>query len=221
MAIIKILNQLYLIDGLLSDNRNQKIHHRQGDFGGACAIYSTMMALQLEGFIKCEQLNPSYRLDRRKPIESFIAQYVADKGFIRDGYHLKKLCKEVMATFPQCKAEYIDTTKKSKINDRIADIKGCIDENIPVVIGIDWDNYHNGHALLAIGYEENNDRVTKILCIDPGYDIPDLCYWNVYIDTEYRKGRFCCKYNAIGRVSPLDDSDNVELRDYLCLYKNE
>lgn len=45
MSNIKILNQLSLHYGYLEDKRRQYIHHRQGDLGGACAVYSTMMAL--------------------------------------------------------------------------------------------------------------------------------------------------------------------------------
>ena len=76
MVNIKILNQLHLTEGLLCDTRFQNIHHHQGDFGGTCAIYSTMMALQLEDLIRYEQLEQFYRLDRRNPTKKFIAQYV-------------------------------------------------------------------------------------------------------------------------------------------------
>lgn len=37
------------------------------------------------------------------------------------------------------------------------------------------------HAMLAIGYEVQNETVTKIFCLDPGNMISDYSYWNAVI----------------------------------------
>ena len=126
-----------------------------------------------------------------------------------------------MATFPEYTAEYVDSRIKSKINERIDDIQSSIDEDIPVVIGIYWDDESSGHALFVIGNEKFDGKVTKLLCIDPSYDMQNQCYWNAYIDTEYRRGKYCCKYYAANRTPAYEGGDNVELRDYFCFYKKE
>lgn len=91
---------------------------------------------------------------------------------------------------------------------------------IPVVIGISW-NEESGHAMLAVGYEEERGRIAKILCLDPGDDIANVCKWNAYIDTDYRRGRYCCKYIAVGRPNPIGTVDNVTFEDYFYVYTDE
>lgn len=59
------------------------------------------------------------------------------------------------------------------------------------MIGVDYDK-HNGHALLAIGYEQIDENITKIFCLDPGCDIDTTSYWNAVVrldnnnSTKYR-----------------------------------
>lgn len=37
------------------------------------------------------------------------------------------------------------------------------------------------HAVLAIGYEEKDDMITKVFCLDPGGTVDKLSYWNAVI----------------------------------------
>ena len=39
------------------------------------------------------------------------------------------------------------------------------------------------HGIVVVGVEyNNNDKVSKLLCLDPGFSITDTAYWNCVID---------------------------------------
>ena len=52
---------------------------------------------------------------------------------------------------------------------------------MPVVISV--DNNEMGHGIFVVGIEcDNNDNISKLFCLDPGFGISDTAYWNCVID---------------------------------------
>ena len=100
-------------------------------------------------------------------------------------------------------------------DETIETLKRCIDDNKPLMIGVDY-NKVDGHALLAIGYETRNDKIKKIFCLDPGSDITPVSYWNAVIsidehsNTKYRDSYFTANGN-VNKVT-LADAIKIEKR---------
>ena len=64
----------------------------------------------------------------------------------------------------------------------------CIDNNIPIILSIWYDNNH-GHWIVVVGYiTDENDNVTALLTLDPGEDSPSYALWNGVLSLE-RNGR--------------------------------
>ena len=187
MANIYIIDTVRLNrNGLQAKDSNGTwvaLHQQQGSLDGACVVYSTIMALLVIGYLDNEDIdiwgkrNP----DKRTPKGKLLSHLLDEQGLVRDGYSLKTLTKELREL---CAGTHIVHKTKSIKLSSIAD---SIYNDVPVILRL-YSNNGMDHAVLAIGVEysgeEENEKVNKILCLDPGFEQPTITYWNCVIDTE-------------------------------------
>lgn len=178
------------------------LHQQQGTLDGACAVYSIVMALLAHGVFLENDLDVYKKGDKRGPKGKLLSMLLEEQGFIKGGYSFKTLKSEMM--------DYADKLNFSLIRRDPEEghaemISQYIDDENPVVISV-VGKYVN-HALLAVGYERNSeDRVTKILCLDPGVPAPKYAPWNCYIDVASNsKSDFPFYYSAGDCAVYLDD----------------
>ena len=187
MANIYINNNLRLSKfGLQvkdSDNNWIELHCQQGRLDGACVVYSVVMALLSIGYINNDDIdvnkdpNPDKRTDKGK----LLSRLLDEKGLVRDGYYFRTMAR-ILRDF--CPELIINTHKKEEI--LVQTITDYVDDNTPVVISI--QNNDMAHAVFVVGYEyDDNEKVTKLLCLDPGFSLTETAYWNCIIDVS-RKG---------------------------------
>lgn len=182
MADIHIIDSIKLNNkGLCALDENHKwvkLHKRQGDLDGACAIYSLVMAMLCKGLLTDDETQVYNRPDRRTDKGKFLYQFFNERGMIRDGYSYVTLAKEIN----ESSFGIIATRKNPRTNNgRVELISKYINGNIPVIISVTFEG--GAHALLAIGIEiDHNKTITKIYCLDPGYPSPKYSSWNCFID---------------------------------------
>lgn len=103
-------------------------------------------------------------------------------------------------------SEYIDE------DNILGRIKTSIDDDMPIIIGIDF-NKDNGHALVAIGYDTDEDsNISEIYCLDPDQPKTKIGYWNVVIKVNEFK-------NTQYRHLYLPSNNRVSLSDALLITK--
>ena len=76
-------------------------------------------------------------------------------------------------------AEQYDATAKGQ-QKMLSAIRQSLDCDEPIMIA-EVFKQGGAHAILAIGYEERNNEITKLFCLDPGSAIPCNAYWNMVI----------------------------------------
>lgn len=184
---IKIIDCVDVLDGevkcLAKNGKWVTFFERQGTLDGACFVYSLVMCM------RCKQLLPMSE-DRVRKEYSVLRDFFYKSGMNINGHYTKEMVSKVK-NFSNGKldAEWHQILGK---NDTIPLID-YLDKNEPAIITVDWSGkYAGGHALLAIGHEENEVKeITKILCIDPSLPAPQLCAWNAYIELPQKeKGSF-------------------------------
>lgn len=195
--------------------RYKPVFKKQGDLDGACATYSVIMNLLILGVIteKETHVNEEHKTrDTRKLFKVFCNDY----GMHRNGqtyYKITKMLKEGFLGVVTPDHKITSNTQS------VAIIKDTIDDRIPIIISIgetspssDW-----GHAMLAIGYEEDDKRnVSKILCLDPSGDyIHGRKRWNAEIQITPKQYRLSTVW--IG----LKTTKIVTLEDVIIITKNE
>ena len=163
-----------------ADGKPSSITLRQGSLDGACAVYSTIIALMCLRQINYEDVDTSNgNIDKRSPKGKFLSMPSEHRGMNMQGRNLKTLAQEINNTSDfGIKA----TSIRKDYVDRIYD---NIHAGYPSIIGISFNNISKfGHAIVCVGVEESEEyenTPVKLLCIDPGYPMPFTAYWNCVI----------------------------------------
>ena len=195
--MIKIIRGLDITAlGVCVYNRKwQPVHLQQGDMDGACAVYSMMMNLiALKVFTRNQvtNLNTSFKGNTSKG--RLFKEFFVTQGLCRGGFYFSEIkeklshsfAKEVMSSVRQY------ATSLSGQASYVEELKIAIDDNLPLVTAI---TFRGGtHAILAVGYEEQEGVIRKIFCLDPGYTISQTSLWNSVITLNERKGMYCHQY---------------------------
>ena len=218
MAAIKVIKYIRLDSkGVRVKDANGSIvplHKRQGDMDGACAVYSLAMAMLCMGVVTNEDLQIYNCADKRTRKGKLLSHFLEEQGLVRNGYSFVTMAKEIRASNFNINAIRKNPKEYADVINEIADF---LDEDNPVIISTEFGN--GAHALLAIGYEteDNDDKITKILCLDPSEEAPLYTYWNCIIDVSRTGGKL--EYPFVYITST--QSYKVALGDILVLLKTE
>ena len=202
---IKIIDRVNLTkDGLFVKGTKQEIHLQQGSLDGACAVYSMMMCLIMSKVIKRKEITDlDFCIDGRKSKGRLVRLFLEQKGFIRKGYYFKDLQSDLNKAFLSkinsiC---YYENERTSLVDDIIE----ALQNNLPVEIGFTRKGNKNGHAVVAIGYQEFNNSIS-FFCLDPEFDLPKGQFWNniLQVNTD-STAKYNCINNQEESVVAIDE----------------
>lgn len=193
--------------------RYHPVFKKQGDLDGACATYSVVMNLLILGVIseKDTHINAEHKTRTTKKL---FKVFCNDYGMHRNGqtyFKIRKMLKESISTL-------VTTDHKLTTGSKSVEfIQKTLNERIPIVISIGDGSDDWGHAMLAIGYEENEKgNVSKILCLDPAGDyIHGRKRWNAEIQITPKQ------YKLKTVWSGIKTTKIVTLEDVIVITKKE
>ena len=191
--MIKLLNSLYLTEkGCCIKNRKfYPVHLRQGEIDGACSIYTLMMNLLILRCVRRNELKDLYDKIKKSPeVVKLFHEFFDKHGLVRNGLYFDKLKKMINRSFGDtvC-AEYYNCDKEEAKDGFKNQIKSVLDKDMPIILGIDFKK-GGGHAVLAIGYESDDEGLFHIFCLDPGYNCYPTSYWNMVIALDIYRGKY-------------------------------
>jgi hypothetical protein len=177
-----------------SGHAAQNAHYRQGELDGACGVYSIAMVLNILGVFESDNLGSDVKLDRRTS-EWKLIKSLNEYGLYRKGLTSEQIEQILNDNY----AKYVMTQVFTKQNgtDLIEATKLAVDKNVPIILGISY-NQTNGHWIVVVGYAtDENDNLTALLTLDPGTDAPRCCLWNGIIDLPKQpRKKFGYSYNS-------------------------
>lgn len=181
MKTIHIIDKLVLEQDTLcvkgANGRLQPVHLRQGDMDGACAVYSLMMAMLTCGIINRKDAEGLYqKIDGRSSLGRLLNRLTRDEGLIRDGLYLSDIYEVINHN-----SRKIMGCNYSSDTNNLEDIRQTLENDKPVIVAATFKGNKGAHAMLIIGYESDGDCITRLFCLDPGYQMPDCSYWNAII----------------------------------------
>lgn len=179
----------------------------QGDMDGACSVYSLMMDLILIRTINRSDVVFRKNTDGRKSKGRLLHEFLDKHGLIATGFKFDEVKSLLQSSFLKVvTSEYIDE------DNILGRIKTSIDDDMPIIIGIDF-NKDNGHALVAIGYDIDEDsNISEIYCLDPDQPKTNIGYWNAVIKVNEFK-------NTQYRHLYMPSNNRVSLSDALLITK--
>lgn len=181
MKIIKVLPQLNITNGLLVAN-NQSVFLQQGSLDGACGPYCLFMALLILDVITYDDAISLWKIKRSTKLGKLIKAMEVHKQLFQAGTYVEDLKEMIEVSF---KNEVEVKTNKEGGKKTIQFILQQLKNQNPVIVGV--KNKTISHWLLAIGYEEFENEIAKILFLDPSENQP-INYFNAAInikDTVY------------------------------------
>lgn len=188
------------------------VFKKQGSLDGACATYSVIMNLLILGVIS-ESDTELHAKHKTREIKNLFKVFCNDHGMHRDGQTFYMIKKMLLNSFGKV-IDVQHTCTKTTNYKTLYTVVSEIDTDKPVIISV--YNKDLCHAMLAVGYEKINDRITRLFCLDPSGDyILTRKRWNATIETdEDRRKPFTYKSTIEG---VKDDCSLVRLNDILIL----
>lgn len=191
--MIKIIDSLYLTENgcCIKDHGFHRVHIRQGDIDGACSIYALMMNLLILKTIRRRKLDDLYNRIKTSPeVERLFHEFFDKHGLVREGFYFSELKQMVNRSFGKVvTATHYNSDSEVAKDEYIGQIQQTIDSNQPIILGIDFKG--GGHAVLAVGYESDDEGLFNIFCLDPAYACKPTSYWNMVISLYYKdKGKY-------------------------------
>lgn len=213
-----------IVDNLRFNSKNQlvckgkngkecPVFKKQGSLDGACATYSVIMNLLILGVISDVDTR-IYAEHKNKDTKKLFKVFCNDYGMHRNGQSFYKIKRMLEEGFGKVVEVQHTNTKTSGI-ETLKNIVSIIDEGLPVIISI--SNNYMCHAMLAVGYEKEEDEVSRVFCLDPSSDyIHGRKRWNAIIDVNMtRKNVFI--YESV--LEGIKQRPFVDLDDILILRK--
>lgn len=190
-----------------------ELHCQQGRLDGACAVYSVVMALLSLGYISNSdiEISKNPNPDKRTAKGKLLSTLLDEKGLVRSGYYFR-----TMAQLLREHCADLNINHHTKAENFLSLIQTNLDINIPTVISV--QNEDMCHAIYTVGYEykyidDDNLDVTKLFCLDPGFDINSTAYWNCIIDvSQSMKGKYPYWYINPGFSSKVKILDLLTIR---------
>lgn len=172
-----------------SGGQRTALAYKQGGLDGACAVYSLIICMIRLNYLSQDDVD-LFRSspDCRTPKGKFLHEFLDNNGLVRDGFGFIPLKRAIQNFLGK---DFVVTRYAPKTpDDTVQRIVDLLNDDTSPIISINWKS-DGAHALLAVGYEyDDNDTVTKILCLDPGSDAPVVSPWNCFIDVRKMKGKY-------------------------------
>ena len=195
--MIKIVKDIDITTfGVSVFNRKwQHIHLRQGEMDGACAVYSLMMNLLILKILTRNQVT-----NLKTPFKGNTAkgrlfkEFFVTEGLCRDGFYFTEIKEKLAHSFAikvTSSAQQYTATIASQ-DDYTKDLRATVDGDLPLMTAIAFKG--GAHAILAIGYEEQDGAIKKVFCLDPAYPIGKTSFWNGIIILNEGKGKYSHLY---------------------------
>jgi hypothetical protein len=207
MKTIKTIEQLELSQGFLQVN-NQRVMLQQGSIDGACGPYCLFMALIILEVISYDEVTNLWLAKGHTRFGKMVKKMRDFDTLFSNGTHLHELEDIILASY-KTKLKVETTSKKGK--DLIAFTVSQLKLNKPTIVGVKGVNLY--HWLLAIGFEEENGKATKLFFLDPSEQV-EINYWNAVIDVENTLyGRYSYPWlNYENRKVSFEDGMSIDIK---------
>ena len=152
----------------------QQAHFKQGDLDGASGAYSLAMLFNILNVFESE--NICWERDKHDRTASAwkLIRSLNNQSLFPNGLNADDLVKIVKQAY----SKYVTINHTGKRAGIPLKVKECLDNNLPVILQISFDQYET-QWIVVVGYaKDKDDKVLYLLTLDSRKDLRIGCFWN-------------------------------------------
>ena len=152
----------------------QKAHFKQGDLDGASCAYSLAIVFNVLNVFEVEDI-----LWNRHENKKTIAGWKLIRSLNNPSLYSKGISSnDIIKIVKQDYSEFVTIDHTGKRAGIPLKMKECLDNNLPVILQISYDQYET-QWIVVVGYaKDKDDKVSYLLTLDSRKDLRIGCFWN-------------------------------------------
>lgn len=175
-----VINQFYLNDnGMLvcknpSGRHYQRAHFKQGELDGVSCVYSIAITFNILNVLNAEDTSWNRNEHEKATAGWELIRLLNNPSLYPKGLSPNNMIKIVKQEY----SEFVTIDHTGKRAGIPLKVKECIDNNIPAILQISFDQYET-QWVVAVGYaKDKDDKVSYLLTLDSRKDLRIGCFWN-------------------------------------------
>lgn len=151
-----------------------RVHFKQGDLDSTSGAYSLAMVFNLLGiFGDCDSSRNTIVRGKRTA-EWKLIRTLNNQDLYLNGINPCEMIKMVEQDY----SEFVTIDHTGKRAGIPLKVKECLDNNLPVILQISFDQYET-QWIVVVGYaKDKDDKVSYLLTLDSRKDLRIGCFWN-------------------------------------------
>jgi len=183
------------------------VHFRQGDLDGACGVYSIAICLSILGAFNPDDMLKDDLSDLEAEDRKLIS-VLNSFGLYREGLNVDEIVRILNKNLP---SRVHATPSSGKELDLVNILIENIENDVPTIVNICPPRAASGHWIVIVGYQYNEDDViTRFLCLDPGFASPRLALWNGMLDWNSEKKKHTYHNPELSYEVKLESAITIE-----------
>ena len=175
-----VINQFYLNDnGMLvcknpSGRHYLRAHFKQGELDGVSCVYSIAITFNILNVLNAEDTSWNRNEHEKATAGWELIRLLNNPSLYPKGLSPNNMIKIVKQEY----SEFVTIDHTGKRAGIPLKVKECIDNNIPAILQISFDQYET-QWVVAVGYAiDEEGKVSYLLTLDPRKDLRIGCFWN-------------------------------------------
>lgn len=157
-----------------SGRHYQRAHFKQGELDGVSFAYSIAITFNILNVLNAEDTSWNRNEHEETTAGWRLIRSLNNPSLYPKGINANDIIKIVKQEY----SEFVTIDHTGKRAGIPLKVKECIDNNIPVILQISFDQYDT-QWIVVVGYaKDKDDKVSYLLTLDSRKDLRIGCFWN-------------------------------------------
>lgn len=151
-----------------------KAHFKQGDLDGVSFAYSIAITFNILNVLNAEDTSWNRNEHEKATAGWELIRFLNTPSLYPKGISSNDIIKIVKQEY----SEFVTIDHTGKRAGIPLKVKECLDNNLPVILQISFDQYET-QWIVVVGYaKDKDDKVSYLLTLDSRKDLRIGCFWN-------------------------------------------
>ena len=157
-----------------SGRHYQRAHFKQGELDGVSFAYSIAITFNILNVLNAEDTSWNRNEHEKATAGWELIRFLNTPSLYPKGISSNDIIKIVKQEY----SEFVTIDHTGKRAGIPLKVKECLDNNLPVILQISFDQYET-QWIVVVGYaEDKDDKVSYLLTLDSRKDLRIGCFWN-------------------------------------------